>query len=334
MKKASVKNGLVLFFGILVVSLNLISCKKTENPIKYPEGTFPDSTISLTDINSIYDDINADLYQLHDYVILVFSSNRISTGGQFDLVQGMITYVFDQTTGDFGLGCDLTQNAFLTKLINTAVTTGDDLGPYTLFSTVDGYEYTLISSENPAGNLDLYYLKNHPASGGSLPDITGPLPVTLLNTVANDVYISFDTNQDSAYFSSDNEGNFEIYLKNRPAETTLSTWFDGDYAAPVKVDSLASAGDDKCPFVFRKMMVFASNRTGGMGGFDIYYSVFKKGKWSSPVNLGPGINTSADEYRPVIGVHGDFTNSFMIFSSNRTGGTGGYDLYFRGVTFP
>ena len=154
-----------------------------------------------------------------------------------------------------------------------------------------------------------------------------------MNTGANDAYISFDTNQDSAYFSSDIEGNFEIYVKNRPAETNLATWFNGAYAAPVKVDSLANSGDDKCPFVFRKIMVFASDRSGGMGGFDIYYSVFKKGKWSSPVNLGPDINTSSDEYRPVIGVHEDFTNSFLIFSSNRTGGKGGYDLYFRGFTF-
>ncbi len=107
------------------------------------------------------------------YVIIIFSSNRTSTGGQFDLVQGMITYVFDQTTGDFGLGCEMTQDAFLTKLINAANTTGDDLGPYTLFSTVDGYEYLLISSENQAGNLDFYYLKNQPVSGSSLPDIHG-----------------------------------------------------------------------------------------------------------------------------------------------------------------
>ncbi len=59
MKKSSVKNGLVLFFSILIISLNLISCKKTENPIKFPKGTFPDSTISLTDINSAYDDYNS-----------------------------------------------------------------------------------------------------------------------------------------------------------------------------------------------------------------------------------------------------------------------------------
>jgi hypothetical protein len=155
-----------------------------------------------------------------------------------------------------------------------------------------------------------------------------------MNTGADDAYISFDTNQDTAYFGSNYEGNFEIYLKQRPAETDLATWFNGTYSTPVKVDSLQSSGEDKCPFFFRRVLVFASDRPGGFGGFDIYYSVQKKGKWSSPVNFGPDINTSYDEYRPVIGFHTEFTNNFMIFSSNRPGGKGGYDLYFRGLTLP
>ena len=81
-------------------------------------------------------------------------------------------------------------------------------------------------------------------------------------------------------------------------------------------------------------MVFTSNRPGGMGGFDLYYSIFRNGNWSSPVNFGPRINTSSDEYRPVLGSNPDFTNQFMMFSSNRTGGKGGFDLYFTGVEFP
>ena len=71
-----------------------------------------------------------------------------------------------------------------------------------------------------------------------------------------------------------------------------------------------------------------------MGGYDLYYSIFRKGKWSTPVNFGPVINTSSDEYRPVIGYHPDFSNQFLIFSSNKPGGKGGFDLYFTGVEFP
>jgi hypothetical protein len=144
----------------------------------------------------------------------------------------------------------------------------------------------------------------------------------------------FDTNQDSAYFSSNPDGHFEIYLKSRPAGIVLSSWFEGAFSAAVKADSINSDSDDKCPFIFRKIMVFASDREGGLGGFDIYYSVFKNGKWNSPVNFGPDINTSYNEYRPVVGFHEDFTNNFIIFSSDRPGGKGEFDLYFRGITFP
>lgn len=334
MKKLSLQNCLVVFLGIMAISLSLSSCKKTENPIKFPKGTFPDSTLILSDINSAYDDINMDLYVLADNIFLLFSSNRNSTGEQFDLVQGLISYVFDQTSGEFGLGAEITQDAFMTNLVTAANTDGDDLGPYTLFSTVDGYLYTLLASEGTGGDLDLFYLKNIPGTGNNIPAIQGPFPVTLMNTGADEAYISFDTNQDTAYFGSNFEGNFDIYLQTRTGETTLSGWLDGGYSAPVKVDSLQSSGEDKCPFVFKKILLFASDRPGGLGGFDIYYSVLKQGKWSSPVNFGPAVNTMYDEYRPVIGYHVDFTNNFMIFSSNRPAGKGGYDLYFRGIDLP
>ena len=78
-------------------------------------------------------------------------------------------------------------------------------------------------------------------------------------------------------------------------------------------------------------MVFASDRPGGMGGYDLYYSVFQKGKWRSPVNFGPKVNTQYNEYRPILGSNSAFTNNFMIFSSDMPGGKGGYDLYFLGL---
>lgn len=334
MKKLSLNIFISLAFSILVAFFTFTSCKKTENPIKYPKGIFPDTTIIMSDINSPFDDFNTSLFHLYGNISLIFSSNRGSSGGQFDLVQGLLSFTFDQTNADFELGAEIYEDAFLAKLINAANTTGDDLGPYQLFSTVDGFEYLLLSSVNGSGNLDFYFLKNIPVFGNNLPDVSGPTAIKLLNTSSDDVYISLDANQDSAYYSSNVEGNFEIFLKSKSLETPLDTWFNGDYTAGTKVDSINSAGEDKCPCVFRKAMVFASNRSGGLGGYDLYYSIFRKGKWSSTVNFGPEVNTSFDEYRPVLGTDPEYKNNFMIFSSNRPGGQGGYDLYFRGVTFP
>jgi len=68
---------------------------------------------------------------------------------------------------------------------------------------------------------------------------------------------------------------------------------------------------------------FASNRPGGYGGMDLYYSQKINGKWSEPVNLGPTINTDQNEAFPFI--HADGT---LFFASNKPGGKGGFDLYF------
>jgi hypothetical protein len=78
--------------------------------------------------------------------------------------------------------------------------------------------------------------------------------------------------------------------------------------------------------------VFSSNRPGGFGGFDIYYSFFRDGEWSTPVNLGAGINKAFDEYRPIVKEMGPaFRNDQLIFSSDRPSGKGGFDLYYTGL---
>ena len=333
MKKSSAKLSLALVFSILIILIAFTGCKKPKK-VKYPYGVFPDSTTALTDINSTYDDINSDLlYVLNGSKSLIFSSNRNSSGGQFDFVQGSISYMWDQTNGNFSVESMITEDAFLTKLLTAANSANNEYGPYSLYSPVDGYEYLFFASENGSGNLDFYYTKNRPVSvaSGTLPDILGPYPATLLNTSGDDAYISFDANQDTLYFSSSAGGNFDIYQKSRALDTALSVWLSKPFRPLVKVDSINSSSDDKCPYVFKKIMVFASNRSGGMGGYDLYYSLFKKGKWNTPVNFGPDVNTQYNEYRPVIGANNSFYNVYMIFSSDRPGGKGGYDLYLKGI---
>ena len=329
-----------LFFLVLFC---FASCKKTEDPIKFPQGTFPDSTIALNSINSGFDDLdltNIDLvldetdeesYLLHGDIFALLSTNRENSGEQFDLIQCMITFEWDQTDGTFTLNTNTGNNTFIEELTGTANTPMDDLGPYRRFSSFDGYEYLILSSENTSGNLDIFYLMNMPVTWSFPASVMGPYPVNLINTVYNDSYFCFDTSLDSAYFSSDREGNYDIYLNIRPPGTAPNTWFDSDFEAAQKVDSLNSNAEDNCPMVYKRLMVFASNREGGMGGYDLYYSKFENGKWNSPVNFGPGINTSHDEFRPVIGTHADFSNHFIIFSSNRPGNSDSFNLYFAGI---
>jgi hypothetical protein len=327
-------NFFLLLLNIFFIVFILSGCKKSENPIKFPVGTFPDTLFNLKNLNSEFDDYNLDLYKIYGNQSIIFSSNRGSSGKQFDLCQGIISFEFDQKTGVFGLGSEAGNDQFLTKLLNKANSAGNDFGPITLFSLSDGFEYLLLSSVNAVGNLDFYYLKNYPVYGTALPDILGPYPVKLLNTSYDEAYISLDQDQDSVYFSSNRSGNFDIYCQKRPSGVNLDNWFNLNFSPSAPVDNLNSDYDDKCPLVVHNIMAFSSNRPGGMGGFDLYYSIFKDGKWGSPINFGPRINSSSDEYRPVIGNHPDFSNQFLMFSSNRPGGKGGFDLYFTGFEFP
>ena len=316
--------GLILFFCIT-------GCNKTENPIKYQYGTFPDSVYNLTGLNTQYDDYNSTCLLLGSVLNIIFSSNRESSGGQYDLVQGRIGFTFDQTNGYFTLESQMSNDPFFEALINKANTDGNDFGPYAVFSSSDGYEYFLVASQAPAGDLDLYYLRYLPYFG-SIPPIAGPYPITKINSSDDDAYIAFNINRDSVYFCSDRDGDFDIYVQDKDIESYMDLWFNDSFEAAAAVDSVNSDYNDKCPFINGNLMVFASDRPGGLGGFDLYYSILRNGKWGSPVNFGPGINSSSDEYRPLFDSHPDFTNAFMLFSSNRPGGDGGYDLYLTGFS--
>jgi hypothetical protein len=334
MNKSLCNRYIILIFSLLLITICFTDCLKNEDSTLFTHGTFPDSVVNMADINSPFDDYNISMYQFTGEAPIIFSSNRRSSGGQFDLEQANFSFVFDQINGKFSLSSGITQDAFLGKLISKAETPRNDFGPYRMFSAVDGFEYLLLSSVNTAGNLDLYYLRNRPMYNSDIPVVEGPFPIKLLNTIYDDAYICFDLNLDSVYFTTSKDGNFDIFLQKRAAGKNIGEWFDMNYAVSTRVDNINSSSDDKCPLVFQNIMVFTSDRPGGYGGFDLYYSVFRNGNWNTPVNFGPGINTSSDEYRPVLGYHPDFTNLFMMFSSNRPGGKGGFDLYFTGVEFP
>ncbi len=73
-------------------------------------------------------------------------------------------------------------------------------------------------------------------------------------------------------------------------------------------------------------LYFASDRSGGLGGTDIYVSVRNDGEWSRAVNLGAAVNTPADELSPSIAPDG----KSLFFASNGHGGVGGFDLFVAG----
>lgn len=73
-----------------------------------------------------------------------------------------------------------------------------------------------------------------------------------------------------------------------------------------------------------KVLYFASNRPDGYGGMDIYRSVKQAdGGWGKPENLGPNVNTEANEDAPFI--HPD--SRTLFFTSDGHSTIGGKDIF-------
>ncbi len=71
-------------------------------------------------------------------------------------------------------------------------------------------------------------------------------------------------------------------------------------------------------------LVFASNMPGGFGGMDLWMATFDRRKktFANPVNLGPEINSAANEMYPYLRA-----DDKLYFSSDRIEGMGGMDIY-------
>ncbi|GEM_PF-2174095 len=82
-------------------------------------------------------------------------------------------------------------------------------------------------------------------------------------------------------------------------------------------------GDATPYFYMDSVVLFASRRLGGFGGYDLYRSVKTPGGWSEPENLGPEINGPYDEKCPFLTHNG----RGLYFSSNRPESMGGFDIF-------
>jgi len=73
-------------------------------------------------------------------------------------------------------------------------------------------------------------------------------------------------------------------------------------------------------------MVFASNRSGGLGGFDIWSASRDSiaDPWSAPVNLGSNVNSAANETRPSL----SWDALTLLFGTTRPGVEGVSDIFY------
>jgi Tol biopolymer transport system component len=97
--------------------------------------------------------------------------------------------------------------------------------------------------------------------------------------------------------------------------------------------ALNTGANERSPALSRDghYLFFASDRPGGLGGFDIWVSwrththdVFG---WEPPVNLGSGVNSQATDAGPAFFENDDAGLPQLYIASSRSGGSGGLDIY-------
>jgi hypothetical protein len=229
---------------------------------------------------------------------------------------------------NFSIPTNNSYNSYQTKLIELINTRYDELGPFS-FDT-NGWNYFFYAN-NESGDFDIKFVHTPSLDWGTYEGqqrLFGPSSVLIANSVFDDLYPTINQDKSKLFFCSNREDeSFDIYSIDLNADALLHDYLTSTNTVQISKEVVLSGNsNDKCPSINGNLMVFASDREGGYGGYDLYYSQFVNNQWSTPVNFGEKINSSSDEYRPITFPFFNYSD-LMIFSSNRPGGKGGFDLY-------
>ncbi len=123
------------------------------------------------------------------------------------------------------------------------------------------------------------------------------------------------------FFISDRPGGlggYDIYVSERNEK--------GEWGPARNLgEPINTPGNEKSPYIHTdsQTLYFSSDGHPGLGGYDIFYTRMKDGKWGKPVNIGYPINSKDDD----VGFFVSMDGKLGFFASNKLQGFGGWDLY-------
>jgi len=140
-----------------------------------------------------------------------------------------------------------------------------------------------------------------------------------INTDMHEASICISAEGDELYIYKDDYGIGNIYVSYKTD--------DGNWTKPEKLGPQINSSANETHAALsadKNMLIFSSDRKGGYGGKDLYYSLrLPNGEWGPARNLGMLINSPYDEEGPFLMPDG-YT---LYFSSKGHNSIGGYDLF-------
>ncbi len=208
-------------------------------------------------------------------------------------------------------------------------------------------ELALEMQESPV-DLEIRYNRNlNIGSSNFLPSLSGDGSTIVFSSEREHYYAIFLSvlkngvweKPDNITMELESDGNFLpsalsydgkklllIHRENYHFDLFESSYRNGRWM-PVSPLALNTPEDEihACLSQDSKTLYFVSNRSGGLGGLDIYKSSLDdEGEWGNPVNLGKPVNTPYHEHTPFLSPDG----KKLFFSSTGHPGMGGYDIFY------
>lgn len=143
-----------------------------------------------------------------------------------------------------------------------------------------------------------------------------PLKINVKNRIAENQSI-FHKPSESVYYTALSSTN-ESIINKVDAESNSSKFT----ASTFNLNGIFYSTINQCISKSGKKLFFSSNLQDGFGGMDIYVSELIDDEWTEPINLGPKVNTAADDLYPFI-----FEDSLLYFATSGRLGLGGLDVF-------
>lgn len=257
-----------------------------------------------------------------DRTLMAFTSRR--EGGVGNEIE------YDMSTGD---PIGFYEDVYLTRFVN-----GKWEPPHNAGKAVNTETHDACIALSPDGQR-MYIYKDEGNGDIFISDLVGEewgKPVRLGKNIndkkSHEVHCSVTPDGNTLYFTSDREGGYgglDIWMSKMQK--------NGDWGPAVNMGPVINTEyDEDAPFIHvdGKTLYFSSRGHKGMGGFDIFRSMFDGVAWSRPANIGYPINSADEDIYFVLSADNKF-GYYASGGSHHEGVEDGYgekDIYI--ITMP